>query len=333
MIDRDQLYPLLFEPLYREAMWGGTMLAEHFGRQLPHTEEPIGEAWELADREEAVSVVANGPLAGISLRDLLAEHGRDIVGDRFQGPRFPLLIKLIDAGRRLSLQVHPDAAAAARLGGGAEPKTEMWYVVAVRPGAKIMAGLKSSCTRQRFVDSLNSARIEDCLQSFPALPGDAYFINAGCVHSIGAGTLLLEIQQNSDTTYRISDWGRLDVNGKPRELHLEQALASISFTDRTNPRIVGVVDAAGHNRKFPIVNRCPFFRVDDLRLVEEWPDRTDGSSCHLLTAIDQPVELAGRGREGQMVIQPGQTCLVPANYGRYRLQLPAGRATVIRTSL
>lgn len=333
MIEKEELYPLLFEPLYREVMWGGTLLTEHLGRQLPKTEEPIGESWELADREEAVSIIANGPLAGTTLRTLLETHAQAVVGERWHGPRFPLLVKFINAGKRLSLQVHPDAAAAAQLGHGAEPKTEMWYVVAAKPGAKIMAGMKPTCTRQKFIVSLHSAGIEDCMQTFNAVPGDAYFINAGCLHSIGSGTLLLEIQQNSDTTYRISDWGRLDLDGKPRALHLDQALASISFTDRTNPRIVGVADTAEHNRKFPIVNRCPLFKVDDLRLAEEWADRTDGTSFHLLTAINGSVEVVGRGKECRVTVETGQTCLVPANFGRYRITLMNNPATVIRTSL
>lgn len=332
-LDKEALYPLLFEPLYREVVWGGTLLREHFGRELPKTEVPVGEAWDLTDREEAESVIANGTLQGQGFRALLERHGRSLVGERFRGGRFPLLIKFIDAGKRLSLQVHPDEAAAAKLGGGAEPKTETWYVVAARPGAKIMAGLAPSCTRQRFLQSLHSADIEECLQTFDSLPGDAYFIPAGCIHAVGAGNLLLEIQQNSDTTYRISDWGRLGADGKPRELHLDQALASISFTDRTNPRIVGVVDTAPHNRKFPIVNRCPLFKVDDLRLVQEWPDHTDGTSFHLLTTITAPVEVVSRERDCRVEVPIGRTCLVPANFGRYRIQLPAGPATVIRTSL
>jgi mannose-6-phosphate isomerase len=333
MIDKEDLYPMLFEPIYRPVVWGGDLLASRLGRKLPPTDIPIGESWELADREDAESVVASGALRGVSLRELLAQHGRSIVGERFVGGRFPLLIKFIDAGKRLSLQVHPDAAAAAQLGGGAEPKTEMWYIAAVRPGARIMAGLRPECTRRKFIDSLHSTEIEDCLQTFPALPGDAYFINAGCIHAIGAGNLLLEIQQNSDTTYRVSDWGRLGADGKPRTLHVDEALASINFTDRTNPRIAGVVDTAGHNRKFPIVNRCPFFKVDDLRVVEEWPDHTDRGSFHLLTALHQPVVVAGRDKECHVEIGIGQTCLIPANFGRYRILLPAGAATVIRASL
>jgi mannose-6-phosphate isomerase len=333
MIDKEALYPMLFDPIYREVVWGGNLLSSHLGRKPPKTEIPVGEAWELADRDDAVSVIANGPLRGTPLNVLLAEHGRSVGGDRYRGGRFPLLIKFIDAGKRLSLQVHPDAAAAAELGDGAEPKTEMWYIVAVKPGAKIMAGMRASCTRRKFVDSLHSTEIEDCMQTFPAVPGDAYFINAGCIHAIGAGTLLLEVQQNSDTTYRVSDWGRLGADGKPRALHVDQAMASINFTDRTNPRIVGVVDTAGHNRKFPIVNRCPFFKVDDLRLAEDWPDHTDSASFHLLTAINRPIHVLGREKECQVEVDTGRTCLIPANFGRYTIHLAEGAATVIRSSL
>ena len=215
--DKDELYPLLFEPLYKEVMWGGTQLASKLNRPILSDGPPIGEAWEICDREGFSSSVANGPLAGTTLHELVAGCGKEFVGHRFSGQYFPLLVKLIDAGKRLSLQVHPNEAACAKIGNGAEPKTEMWYIIAAERGAKIIAGLSGKSTRRQFVDNINSSDIEKLLQVFDSYPGDAYFINAGRVHAIGAGNLLLEIQQNSDTTYRISDWGRTDADGKPRK--------------------------------------------------------------------------------------------------------------------
>ena len=242
-------------------------------------------------------------------------------------------MKLIDAGKRLSLQVHPNEEACAKIGGGAEPKTEMWYVIAAERGAKIIAGLSGKSTRRQFVENLNSADIEKLLQVFDSYPGDAYFINAGRVHAIGSGNLLLEIQQNSDTTYRISDWGRTDSNGKPRQLHIEQAMESIDFMDRTVPRITGASDTTDHNRKYPLINRCPFFRVDDLKLVEDWYDSTDSTaSFHLLTAINHPIKV---GRDGRITEVPvGSTCLLPASFGSYNIIVERGStSTVVRTTL
>ncbi|MDD2478688.1 MAG: class I mannose-6-phosphate isomerase [Victivallaceae bacterium] len=329
-----KLYPLRFNPVYKPVMWGGDQLTSVLGRELPETEEPIGESWELVDRDDAQSVVANGALQGKTIRELIEEYGSLLLGKNFnQNSRFPLLIKLIDAGQRLSLQVHPDAAASQQLGEGAEPKTEMWYIIASKPGAKIIAGLNTRSTRQQLMSSLGSSEIEKHLQVFKSEPGDAYFIYSGTIHAIGEGNLLLEIQQNSDTTYRVSDWGRKDRNGNSRELHLEQALKAIDFMNRTSPRITGVTDTATHNRKFPVINHCPFFKVDDLRLTGSWLDTTALSkSFHLISAITGPVEV---GNEGFFTaLKPGETCLVPACTGDYRINpLQSGETTVLRTNI
>lgn len=335
IFEKENLYPLLFEPLYREVMWGGNKLQNVLGRQLPESDVPIGEAWEIVDREDAtVSVVENGELKGKTLREILETFGKDIVSDSFQGGRFPLLIKLIDAGKRLSLQVHPDQEAAMEIGDGAEPKTEMWYIIAAEKGAKIMAGLKSNTTQVQFIDNINSPSIENCLQVFDSVPGDAYFINSGRIHAIGAGNLLLEIQQSSDTTYRVSDWGRVDADGNPRELHVDNALKCINFMDRTAPRIAGVSNSVNHNRKFPIIKGCPYFKVDDLRLVEEWIDNTSSTqSFHLITAINNPVKV-GREEGEPVLVETGRTCLIPACFGHYTISLVAeAETTVIKTTL
>lgn len=333
MINSSDLYPLRFEPLYKPVMWGGDQLSSVLGRELPESSEPIGESWEIVDRDDAQSVVADGPLKGKNLHELIHACGTLLTGANFRGVRrFPLLVKLIDAGQRLSLQVHPDAEACRRIGKGAEPKTEMWYIIAARPNAKIMAGLNPRTTRQQLLASIDSPDVESHLQVFKSEPGDAYFIFSGTIHAIGEGNLLLEIQQNSDTTYRVSDWGRIGKDGKPRELHFKEAIEAIDFTNRAAPRITGVSGRASHNRKFPVINRCPFFKVDDLRLVAEWQDTTDpGGSFHLISAINGPVEV-GRG-ERVTRLRAGDTCLVPACFGIYIVRpLNKGEVTVLKTT-
>ena len=330
-IEKDELYPLLFDPIYVEVVWGGNLMREHLKRNVPETQVPVGESWEISDRDGAESVVSNGPLKGISIRDLILHYEKALVWNVFNGGRFPLLVKLIDAGKRLSLQVHPDEHACLKTS-GAQPKTEMWYVIASKPGAKIIAGLKPTCTQRRFIETINSNDIENCLQVFTSVPGDAFFISAGRVHAIGGGNLLLEIQQNSNTTYRISDWGRLGSDGNPRELHVDKALECINFTDRTSPRIAGVSGFSDHNRKFPIINRCPFFRVDDLRLAERWPDSTDGNSFHLITAVNNPVTITRY--DISVKVDKGSTCMIPASFGDYSIIVEEGKdTTVIRTTL
>jgi mannose-6-phosphate isomerase len=331
-ITEDQLYPLLFEPIYKEIMWGGNLMKKHLKRDIPKTKNPVAEAWEISDRKDAESVIENGPLAGMPINKLLKKYGQHFIGKTYkEGDSFPLLVKIIDAGKRLSLQVHPDEEACLKLK-GAEPKTEMWYIIAAKPEARIIAGLKPHCTQRQFIDNIASSDIENCLQTFKSTPGDAYFISSGRVHAIDAGNLLLEIQQNSNTTYRISDWGRVGTDGKSRELHVKEALECINFADRSSPRITGVSGITTHNRKFPIINRCPFFQVDDLRLVDNWKDTTDGSSFHLLTAINSKVTI--EGHTGETKVGRGRTCVIPANYGKYLIKIRANKeTTVVKTSL
>ena len=317
-----------------ERVWGGTMMSEVLDRQLPPHDAPIGESWELVDRDEVKSVVANGELSGATLNQLMAFYGSRLVGVKAIGKKnFPLMVKLIDAGERLSLQVHPDEKACELLGNGAEPKTEMWYVISSRPGAKIFAGLSGRATKIELMDMLDSPDVERLMQTYPSQSGDAYFITSGTLHAIGAGNLILEIQQNSDTTYRVNDWGRLGTDGKPRTLHKEQGLKSINFTNRTSPRIPGVSGKTAFSRKFDIVNMCPYFKVTDLRLTSEWLDDTaPGSSFHLISAVHGRINVGLGERITQLL--PGESALVPACFGAYRITpLDPGETVALKTTL
>lgn len=337
-IPENELYPLKFKPVYQTRVWGGEQLQSVLHRQIPENLGPVGESWELADRTDVNSVVAEGKLAGFTIGELVKHYGVNLLGRKGRGAsRFPLLVKLIDAGERLSLQVHPDAAACSRIGGGAEPKTEMWYIVSARQGAQIFAGLKPRATRLKLTELLGSGdseSLESQLQVYESLPRDAYYIQAGTVHAIGAGNLLLEVQQNSDTTYRLSDWGRVGLDGKPRELHVDQGMIAIDFTNRVSPRIAGSVNQTRHNRKFEVITVCPFFRVSDLRLTSSWKDCTlNDGSFHLLTAVDAPVSIQGRiGEPVELAV--GESVLIPANFGDYALDPQmAGETTVVKTTL
>ena len=332
--DAALLYPLVFKPIYQERIWGGTLMQEVLGRSLPETAQPVGESWEVTDRPDAVSVVANGSLTGCTLHELLMHYGTALTGGKERFEQFPLLVKLIDAGERLSLQVHPDEILCRQLGEGAEPKTEMWYIIAARRGGCILAGLDPRATLVQTKELLHSPEVEQMLRKHPSVPGDGYFIPSGTLHAIGAGNLILEIQQNSDTTYRLSDWGRVDANGRSRELHVEKGLASVHFTDRSNPRIAGVSDTAAHNRKFPLVKKCRYFSVDDLRLAEVWHDTTASGSFHLLSCVNGSVTVSlANGTE--TALKMGETALVPYACGAYRI-IPEESgipAAVIRTTL
>jgi mannose-6-phosphate isomerase len=220
--------PLTFKPIFQERIWGGRKLADLFRKDLP-VGKRIGESWEIVDRPEAQSVVTNGPLRGKTLHELWTQDRQSIFGKVPDTDRFPLLIKLLDAQEKLSLQVHPTAEAAKVLGG--EPKTEFWYVAAADPNAELYVGLRASLTREEFRDAVKQRRVADCVHTVRVKAGDAMFLPAGRFHAVGGGNLLVEIQQNSDTTYRVFDWNRVDDKGKPRQLHVDQALQSIDFDD------------------------------------------------------------------------------------------------------
>ncbi len=336
-VETSQLYPVIFEPIYQSRIWGGTLMSEVLGRNVPEMGAPVGESWELSDRDEAMSVVKNGALKGRSIRELMSHYGTALTGSKIPaGGRFPLLVKLIDAGERLSLQVHPDENTCKTLGGGAEPKTEMWYIVAARREGQILAGLSQRATQLKLRDMMNSPEVEQLLQVYPSQPGDAYFIPSGTLHAIGGGNLILEIQQNSDTTYRISDWGRVDANGKSRELHVDKGLKSIDFMNRTSPRVAGVSDTANYNRKFSLVTMCRYFNVDDLRLATAWHDDTTATgSCHLLSVVNGSAEIrSAKSAAPSTVIEAGETALVPFAYGEYEIvPLTKDGAAVVKTVL
>src|SRR5881296_3045119 len=227
MADSDS--PVVFEPIFQEMIWGGQKLAALFGKRLPANKR-IGESWEIVDRPEAQSIVRDGPLSGRSLHDLWVNFREELFGKVPDTPRFPLLIKLLDAQEKLSLQVHPPQEIAVKLGG--ESKTECWYVAVADAGAELFVGFKKSITRQQFEKSLRAGSAADEVHTVKVRAGDAMFLPAGRFHAVGAGNLLVEIQQNSDTTYRVFDWNRIDqATGKPRQLHIEQALQCIDLKD------------------------------------------------------------------------------------------------------
>ncbi len=222
--------PITFNPIYLESVWGGRELERVYGRTLPDDARPYGEAWEIVDRENEQSVVDEGIYQGITLHELWSRQRAEIFGEGFLNhTRFPILIKVLDARDDLSIQVHPPAHLAEILGG--EPKTEMWFIADCTLGAKLYIGLKNGVTRDDFKTAIAAGTVADRVHVVTPEPGDSIFIPSGRLHAIGAGFLIHEIQQNSDTTYRVFDWNRPGLDGKPRTLHVGESLASIDFLD------------------------------------------------------------------------------------------------------
>lgn len=318
------LPPLRFAPLYKERIWGGRALAEVFGRDLPPG--PIGESWEITDRPEGVSRVAGGPLEGVTLGELMERHPRELLGDAVPtaAGRFPLLVKILDAQDVLSLQVHPPAHLAARLGG--EPKTEMWYVAQAAPGAHLFAGLRPGVTREEFARRAADGSVAECFHRLEVRAGDAMFLRSGRVHALGAGLLIFEIQQNSDTTYRVFDWNRMGLDGRPRELHLEASLASIDFDDFA-PALQPATWHEADGVRERVLAACELFRV---RLVT-WP----APARHAI-AFRRPQVLGVTSGQvlvetprGGRALAPGDFALLPAGLGTATLAAGPGTALLV----
>jgi mannose-6-phosphate isomerase len=306
--------PLTFNPIFMERIWGGRRLETEFSKQLPPRIR-IGESWELVDRLEAQSVVARGPLKGKTLHELWMEHRQEVFGRVPGSPRFPLLVKLLDAREKLSLQVHPPENVAAKLGG--EAKTEFWYVAAAEPGAELYVGLKERMNREQFEAVLRSGTVAEHVHTLRVKAGDAMFLPAGRFHAVGAGNLLVEIQQNSDTTYRVFDWNRLDDTGKPRQLHIEQALESIDFDD-VAPRLV---QAKGEG-----LVRHELFEVEKWNLDAPREIAPNGQFAVVCC-------LTGKLRCVDLDLAPGEFFLVPAQLQDRQLKSLERHTSLLRVTI
>lgn len=305
------LYPLSFQPIFKERVWGGRNLERLYAKKLP-PRAVIGESWEVSDRPGDVSVVANGTLAGKDLHWLVEHHRTDLLGDaKLEAGRFPLLIKLLDAQEKLSLQVHPPAARAAELGG--DPKTEMWFIANAAPGAELYVGLRQGATRAEFERRIHDGSVAECFHRVPVRAGDAMFLPSGRVHAIGSGLVIFEIQQNSDTTYRVFDWNRTGLDGKPRDLHVAKSLASIDFND-FEPALVNrdeVVTRNFHSRQ--LVND-PLFRVEQFTVQSAGSIKLRGSLLQILGIIHGQLCVNDPTGSGSgLVLRAGDFCLLPAS--------------------
>jgi mannose-6-phosphate isomerase len=304
------LYPLIFRPIFKERIWGGRNLERLYRKPLPPN-VPIGESWEITDRPEGVSVIANGPLEGQDLRWLMENHRAELLGRGSSADRFPLLVKILDCRETLSVQVHPPSNIAAELGG--EPKTEMWYIADATPEAKLYAGLKRGVTREQFEEDVAKGTVADALHCMNVQAADVMFLPSGRVHAIGAGNVIFEIQQNSDTTYRVFDWNRMGVDGKPRALHVRESLASIDFHDY-EPRLVA--SKYSRNPKFAVryLVHHALFHIDACKVKRGERFYLSGETLQILGLIKGRLVISHG--EHEVRIEAGGFVLLPASLGR-----------------
>ncbi len=303
------LYPFIFESIFKDRVWGGRELERLYDKNIPAS-APIGEAWEISDRPGDESVIINGEFAGKNLRWLMENHGAEVLGNARTAAegRFPLLCKILDARDKLSLQVHPPAALAAELKG--EPKTEMWFIADAAPGAELFVGLKRGVTRADFEKKISDGSVADCFQRVPVRAGDTMFLPSGRVHAIGAGLVIFEIQQNSDTTYRVFDWNRVGLDGKPRELHITQSLASIDFND-FEPKLVETPFVADGALQKRILVTDPLFNVEAWKLNSGAKGALKPNKLQIIAVTNGQVEI--KNGSTSVTVSAGQFSLVPAS--------------------
>lgn len=303
---------------YFERLWGGRRLHDTLGLPAP-TDRPIGEAWLVSDHASFESEILNGDWRGLTLHQVLVQEPDFLLGTVARPTvhgRFPLLLKILDANDVLSVQVHPDDEAAARLGEPDVGKTEMWHVLDAEPGSTLICGLDPGLTRASFLAAAADGVLDTHLHRFPAPPGTTAFVAAGTVHAIGAGILLAEIQQNSDLTYRIHDWNRVDSAGNPRTLHLEKAAEVTEFGAHYDgpAQPLTYSDADG---PVTVLGACRYFASERLPVQGNRRRNTLGRSFHLLVAADGPLTVAS-GTES-LAIRRGEAVLVPGGAGEYTL--------------
>ena len=316
-------YPLRLAPFFRDYLWGGRKLQAALGKNLP-TDGVWAESWEIVDHAEHSSQILNGPLAGSSLRQLSQTHPTWLHGREANGA-LPLLLKYLDCQRVLSVQVHPDDAYAGRMAPPDLGKTEAWYIIAAEPDAVLYAGLKSGVTSSDLRTALAAGTVEQCLHAIHPRPGDCVFIPAGTVHALGAGLLVAEIQQASNTTFRLFDWNRVDAQGRPRELHVEQSLEVIDFSSgprnlQTPQSLREFGDGIVHQR----LVECDKFVLDRLQSGERSSTSlplAGDDRCHLLTVPSGTATIAwddavASGVSGAPThterLDTGQSLLLPA---------------------
>jgi len=314
MIKAKLTQPLVFEPIFMERVWGGRRLESLYGKRLPSA-ALIGESWEIVDRPEAQSVVHEGPLRGQTLHKLWCKDRETIFGKVPDAPRFPILAKLLDAQENLSLQVHPPAAMAKKLGG--ESKSELWYVADAAPKARLYAGVKKGTMRALFEKAVEQGKVEEHLHSIDVAAGDAIFLPSGRLHALGGGNLLVEIQENSDTTYRVFDWNRVKKGRARRQMHIPQAMQCIDFDD-CEPALLQPVGES--------LVRHEGFEVDKWILGE---DREIGEPGRFAIVVCLTGELACAGRS----FKPGDFFFVPAQLEDRMLRPIGENVSLLRVTM
>lgn len=311
------MYPLKFEPIYKNKIWGGRNLKRIFNKNIH--EESVGESWEIASHENGESIIKNGTYKSMTIQELVTEQDQKVLGEKAVDEyhkKFPLLIKLIDAQDNLSVQVHPDDQYASRFEDGESGKTELWYILNAEPGAKIIYGLQENINKEQFKEAIKNSSINKLLNEVEVKTGDFFYIPAGTVHAIGKGIMIAEIQQNSDTTYRVYDWDRVDDKGNSRDLHINKALDVIDF-NRNDPIKAEKIIVKNTNYKLTELINTEYFNIRTVEIYKRYKADTKNKRFYIYMNLGSEVTI--NYNDGKMKVRKGETILIPAALGEYEI--------------
>lgn len=319
------MYPIKLKPAFKDYLWGGTRLRDDFDKDCDF--DKIAESWELSCHKDGNSVVADGEFAGLTLAQYIEKEGKSVLGtncEKFEN--FPILIKLIDAKDNLSVQVHPNNEYAQRVE-GEYGKTEMWYVVDCDEGASLLYGFKHNITKEEFRERIENNTLLEVTNSVPVKKGDVFFIEAGTLHAIGKGILIAEIQQNSNTTYRIYDYGRVGADGKPRQLHIDKAVDVTNLCPAKPYPQSEPVDMGGWTKKR--LAKCEYFTVDVINVDTSAALEADKSSFVNILVLDGGCVLSSEGNDA-VELKKGDSVFIPAGLGKFEL---TGKCSAVMTHI
>lgn len=325
-MNNNEVYPIKLTAPLKDYIWGGKKLKTEFLKET--SLEKVAESWELSCHKDGSSVIENGCYKGMTLPEYINSKGKSVLGKNCDGfENFPVLIKLIDACDNLSVQVHPENEYALRVE-GEYGKTEMWYIVDCEEGSSLLYGFDHEITKEEFSKRIKNNTLLEVTNRVPVKKGDVFFIEAGTLHAIGSGILIAEIQQNSNTTYRVYDYGRVSADGKPRELHIEKALDVTKLTRPTRePVAIGTPQKLSGATK-TLLSTCEYFTTEHILLENEYKDCVDTSSFHSLLCLSGKLMLTSS--HGEIEIKKGDSIFLEASFGEYTL---AGTGDLIKTTL
>ena len=318
------MYPFKLDPAFKDYLWGGTRLRDDYGKNCDY--DKVAESWELSCHKDGNSVIANGEAKGMTLADYIEKEGKAVLGTncgRFEN--FPVLIKLIDAKDNLSVQVHPENDYAMKVE-GEYGKTEMWYIVDCDEGATLLYGFKDNVTKEEFAERIQNNTLLEITNAVPVKKGDVFFIKAGTLHAIGKGILIAEIQQNSNTTYRVYDYGRVGADGKTRPLHIEKALDVTKLCPAEPYPVTAPIEENGCRKQ--LLSKCEYFTVYKLNIESSAELCADETSFECILNLEGDAVL--KCGDVEFTLKKGETAFIPAGCGKYTL---SGKCEAILTRI